>query len=335
MGSEDGLEGDLVRRAGVPFRSITARGVHGLAFGRAIINLVEMMRGLGQAWRLIGEVRPDVCFVTGGYVSVPIALAAWMRQVPVLVYLPDIEPGQAVRFISHFAQRVAVTAENSRVYFPSNKVLVTGYPIRTELLNVDRAVSARSMGLVPDLPTLLVMGGSRGARPINRALTAALAELLQECQIIHVSGHLDQEWVTKCRDRLPAKLQARYHHYAYLHTQDMAQAMASADLVVARAGAATMGEFPAMGLASILVPYPHYWRYQKVNADYMARNGAAIQLDDERLEADLAVTVRRLLADNEECQRMRDRARVLSRPEAAQCITNEILRLGGLANVPA
>jgi len=330
VGSADGLEGEWVRRAGIPFRSIAARGVHGLALWRAIPNLVQMVHGLGQAWKVVGEFRPYVCFVTGGYVSAPVTLAAWMRRVPVLVYLPDIEPGQAVRFISHFARRVAVTAEDSRAYFPPPKVVVTGYPIRAELREVDQAAARRRLGLASDLPILLIMGGSRGARSINQALTGALEELLPECQIIHVTGHLDAEWVAGCRDALPAELRPRYYTYAYLHSEEMAQALGAADLVVARAGAATMGEFPAMGLPSILVPYPHYWRYQRVNADYLVRHGAAIQLEDGRLGVDLAPTVQRLLADGEERRRMGEQVRALARPEAAQHIARELLQLSGL-----
>ena len=329
MGSRDGLEEELVHRAGIPFRGIAAGGLHGLTPWRAIPNLVRLVRGLGQAWRLMGDFRPDVCFVTGGYVSVPVTLAARLRQVPVLVYLPDIEPGQAVRFIGYFARRVAVTAEDSRTYFPSDKVVVTGYPIRAELMEVDKAAAQQKLGLDPALPTLLVFGGSRGARSINRALAGILEELLPRCQIIHISGRLDAEWVVACRDALPMELRSRYHPYAYLHSEEMAQAMKAADLVVARAGAATLGEFPAMGLASILVPYPYAWRYQRVNADYLAERGAAIRLDDERLREELLPTVRRLLADDEERRRMGERARALARPKAARRIARELLQLGG------
>jgi UDP-N-acetylglucosamine--N-acetylmuramyl-(pentapeptide) pyrophosphoryl-undecaprenol N-acetylglucosamine transferase len=329
VGSASGSEREWVCRAGVPFRGITARGVHGLAFWRVGLNLVHLVRGLAQAWREVDEFQPSVCLVTGGYISVPVALAAWVRGVPVLVYLPDIEPGQAVRFISYFARRVAVTAEDSRAYFRPDKVVVTGYPIRDELKEVDPAAAQRMMDLVPGLPTLLVMGGSRGARSINRALTAALGSLLPECQIIHISGHLDAQWVARCRDELPTELRTRYHHHAYLHSQELAMALGAADLVVARAGAATMGEFPAMGLASVLVPYPHYWRYQKVNAGYLVKRGAAIQLEDGCLDQELAPTVQRLLADEEERRRMGERSRILAQPDAARRIARELLDLGG------
>ena len=108
IGTVDGLEGDLVRREGVPFQGIVAGGVHGLSPRVMVANAAKMARGLVQAWQAVGEFRPQSCFVTGGYVSVPVALAAWLRRVPILVYLPDIEPGQAVRFVSRLAQRVAV-----------------------------------------------------------------------------------------------------------------------------------------------------------------------------------------------------------------------------------
>lgn len=316
-----------MRRAGISFRGIAAAGLHGLAPWQAIPNLMHMMQGLRQAWRLIGEFQPHVCFVTGGYLSVPVALAAWIRRVPLFVYLPDIEPGQAVRLISRFAQRVAVTAEESCAYFPQHKVVVTGYPIRPEFRRVDRTTARRALGLQADLTTLLVMGGSRGARSINRALAAILGELLPICQIIHVTGHLDAQWVDASRDALTPELRPRYHPYAYLHSEEMAQAMASAELVVARAGAATMGEFTAMGLPSVLVPYPHYWRYQQVNADYLVRHGAAVRLEDERLASDLARVVRGLLADAEERRRMGERAQVLARPMAAGRMAQEILQL--------
>lgn len=320
-----------MRRAGIPFRSVAARGVHGLAPWRAIPNLVQILRGLGQAWRAVGEFRPHACFVTGGYVSVPVALAAWMRRVPVLVYLPDIEPGQAVRFISHFARRVAVTTEDSGAYFPASKVVVTGYPVRAELREVDEAPAQQKLELDSMLPTLLVMGGSRGARSINRALADVLEELLKECQIIHISGRLDAEWVTARGEGLPMELRGRYHPHAYLHSEEMAQALRAADLVVARAGAATLGEFPAMGLPSILVPYPYAGRHQEINADYLAERGAAIRLDDERLDKDLLPTVRRLLADKEARRRMGERAQALARPDAARRIGRELLQLAGAA----
>jgi UDP-N-acetylglucosamine--N-acetylmuramyl-(pentapeptide) pyrophosphoryl-undecaprenol N-acetylglucosamine transferase len=198
---------------------------------------------------------------------------------------------------------------------------------------VDRDAARKRLRLDSELPVLLVMGGSRGARPINLALTAALEELLPACEIIHISGHLDAEWVAQSGESLPPQLRARYHPHAYLHSEEMAQVMGAADLVVARAGAATMAEFPAVGLASVLVPYPHYWRYQKVNADYMVRHGAAIQLEDERLATDLAPTVRKLLTDGAERQRMGERARALARPDAAQRIACELLRLGRVRRV--
>jgi UDP-N-acetylglucosamine--N-acetylmuramyl-(pentapeptide) pyrophosphoryl-undecaprenol N-acetylglucosamine transferase len=131
----------------------------------------------------------------------------------------------------------------------------------------------QALHLDPALPVLLVFGGSKGARSINRALLEALPGLLPEMQVLHISGNLDWPEVEAARSALStgeaAAWAERYHAFPYLH-DEMGAALAAADLVVARAGASTLGEFPALGLPAILVPYPHAWRYQKVNADYLA-----------------------------------------------------------------
>nr|HID13875.1 hypothetical protein [Anaerolineae bacterium] len=126
VGGQGGVEERLVTRAGLRFVGVPAGGVHGLTPWRAAWNLIKLMQGWGAAYRLGRRERPAALFATGGYASVPVALAAWVLRVPILVYLPDIEPGLAVRFIARLAARVAVTVEDSRAYFPARKVVVTG-----------------------------------------------------------------------------------------------------------------------------------------------------------------------------------------------------------------
>nr|NIO68936.1 UDP-N-acetylglucosamine--N-acetylmuramyl-(pentapeptide) pyrophosphoryl-undecaprenol N-acetylglucosamine transferase [Anaerolineae bacterium] len=144
--------------------------------------------------------------------------------------------------------------------------------------------------------------------------------------IIHICGRLDAQWVEGRRAELPARLRARYKAYAYLH-EEMAQALAAADLVVARAGAATLGEFPALGLPSILVPYPYAGRHQELNADYLVSHGAAVKMDNADLEKKLLPTVLELLGNEERLIQMGERARSLARPRAAQHIAQELRRL--------
>ena len=317
------------------YRAIDAAPIRGVTPYKLPGYLYRLWRGYRQSLRLLGEWSADAALVSGAYVSVPVALAAWRRQIPVMVYLPDREPGLAVRLLSRFVQSIAVSFEQVRHAFPRavrHKVWVSGYPVRRALLEVASGLSNlreqgfRSLDLDRALKTLLVMGGSRGARPINRALVAALPALLQQCQVIHLTGQLDWPWVDGERAKLSPESRARYRAYPYLH-EDLPAAMAVADLVVARAGAATLAEFPAVGLPSILVPYPYSGGHQEANADFMAEHGASLRLDDAALDSSLKETVLSLFRDERALERMRKGAQVLARPEAALLLARELCRL--------
>lgn len=325
IGSRGGIEGELVKRAGIEFVGLGAGGLRGMGLSRMVRNAIRIASSLGRAHSILARVRPDVILVTGGYACVAVTVAGWMRRVPVLTYLPDIVPGLAIRFLSRFAARVAVTSEESYYYFRRKKVVVTGYPVRSETFALDQVQARKALGLDLQEKTVLVLGGSRGARSINQALVAGLRDLLHACQLIHISGRLDADWVAGVAKGLPEALQARYHHYPYLH--DMPQALMAADLAVARAGAATMGEFPAAGLPAILVPYPYAGQHQQPNADYMAQNEAARVLPDAELAEKLVPTVVKLLGDEEALANMRESTRAMARPDAAEAIALELWEL--------
>lgn len=328
VGSSGGMEQALVQRAGLPFRGIAAGGLRGLAPWTMALNLARLALGTGQAWRIVGQFRPDVIFATGGFVCAPTVLAGRLRRVPSLLYLPDIEPGLAVRFLARLVDRVAVSFEASRRYLPGAKVVVTGYPVRAELLSRDRQEARRRLSLEPDGPALLVFGGSRGAHRINAAAREAAEGLARIAQVIHVTGPDDAPWLEQRREELPVALRERYRVYPYLH-EEMVDALVAADLAVARAGAATLGEFPAVGLASILVPYPYSGQHQMPNARYLADAGAAIIVEDGALTGErLLAEVTRLLADEKGLAEMRRRAARLAEPRAATNILTELRRLG-------
>lgn len=290
-------------------------------------SLRRLWRGYWQSRTLFRELVPDVVLTSGGYVGVPVVIAAWLQGIPVMVYLPDLEPGLAVRLQSRFARRVAVSFDEVLGFFPAKKAWVSGYPVRASILAAKREWALDLLGLDPTLKTLFVLGGSRGARSLNEALTANLSELLDVCQIVHMSGELDWDWIRERRASLPADLQERYVAYPYLHGEHMPAALAAADLAVARAGASTTGEFPAAGLPSILVPYPYSGQHQQLNADFMVEHGAAIGLADGDLGEQLKPTVLRLLNDPQTLAQMGERARALSKPHAARDMARELARL--------
>jgi UDP-N-acetylglucosamine:LPS N-acetylglucosamine transferase len=177
-----------------------------------------------------------------------------------------------------------------------------------------------------DLPVLLVFGGSQGARSINRAVSEGIQALLEVAQVIHLSGRRDAGWTQARRAALPESLQARYHLYDYLH-QEMVEALLAADLVVSRAGASTLGEFPAAGLPAVLVPYPYAGAHQWDNARYLVEAGAAITIADADLGTGLIPAVLDLLADGDRRVAMQQAAQALARPDAAQRIAELMMDL--------
>lgn len=239
-----------------------------------------------------------------------------------MVYVPDIEPGLALRLLAWLSDQIAVTVEASMNYFGSkSKIEVTGYPVRGELSMGDQKAARSQLSLSQDLPTLLVFGGSKGARSINRAVFQVLPDLLKDIQVIHISGQLDWSELEYERNRLPEHLKKRYHAYPYLY-QEMGAALNAADMVVSRAGASVLGEFPAFGIPAILVPYPYAWRYQEVNARYLENCGAAIVLQDDELKQKLLPTILGLLDDQNQRERMSQAMSSMATPKATESITN-------------
>jgi undecaprenyldiphospho-muramoylpentapeptide beta-N-acetylglucosaminyltransferase len=326
VGGEGGMEAELVKRAGIPYRSIPAAGVHGVGARALPGNLIKLTRGFLASHRILREFRPDVLFFTGGYVAAPMAVAG--RKTPIVLFVPDIEPGLALKFLSRFADRVAVTASNSGKYFPHpERLVLTGYPLRADLSNWTRENAARHFGLSSELPVLLVTGGSRGARSINMAVLKILGELLESLQLIHVTGSLDWPVVEKAAQGLPAHLKSRYHALPYSH--EMGAALAAADLVLSRAGASTLGEYPFFGVPAVLVPYPYAWRYQKVNADHLAERNAALILQDERLDERLLPVLMDLMHNKAKLEAMRAAMKALAQPHAADAIASQLVELAG------
>ena len=326
VGGEGGMEEELVNRAGISYRSIPAAGVHGVGLRALPRNIAKLSRGVKASHRLLREFKPDVLFFTGGFVAVPMAVAG--RNIPTVLYVPDIEPGLALKFLSRFADVVSVTASESKKYFPhARRLVLTGYPLRADLSNWSREKATQRFGLDPNKPVLLVTGGSQGARSINMVVLKHLNELLDVSQIIHITGPLDWPVIEKAAQELPRHLRSHYHAMPYSH--EMGAALAAADLVLSRAGASSLGEYPFFGLPAILVPYPYAWRYQKVNADFLAERYAAVILQDESLKDKLLLVIKDLLLNNKKLEAMRAAMKKLSRPNAASVIASQLVELAG------
>jgi len=325
IGSSGGAEGEIVRHSGIPLRSITAAPIRGRMPWEMAANTAKIALGARQARAILSDFKPQAVLSTGGYAGFPVALAARSRAIPVAVYLPDLYPGWAVRAIARLAQKVAVTAVESLHRLPAAKTVVTGYPVRDDFWRVNRAGGRERLGLDPEEKVLFVTGASSGAHSINKAVAADLPGLLELCEVVHLSGHADEPWLAEVRNSLPRTLKARYHLHGYMH-EDTPWAMAAADLALCRSGASTLGELPAVGLPAVLVPYPYAGGHQKLNARYLEKHGAALILEDDRLD-DMLPTVGGLLHDETRLRSMREAARRLARPDAARRIARILLDL--------
>ncbi len=315
VGSESGMESELIARANLPYRGIRAAGVHGISIRQLPGNLVKLWQGYKQAKQILKDYKPDVLMFTGGYVAIPMALAG--LKIKTLLFVPDIEPGLALKTLARFSDKIAVSVEDSRRFFSKKeKIEVTGYPLRQDLTKWTKADALAYFGFSSDKPVILFTGGSSGARSINKAVVAILGDLLKRYQVIHLTGHLDWETVKTATANLPQNYQA----FPYLH--EMGAAYAAADLVVSRAGASVLGEYPFFGLPAILVPYPYAWRYQKVNADYLVEREAAVLLEDQYLQTHLLAQIDSLLEDEARLQHMRRAMKVLAQPQAAERIAS-------------
>jgi undecaprenyldiphospho-muramoylpentapeptide beta-N-acetylglucosaminyltransferase len=315
VGGRGGMEEALVTRSNTPFTTIPAAGVHGVGLLKLPGNILELIKGFLASRRILRQFNPDLLFFTGGYLAFPMAVAAVRR--PSLLYVPDIEPGMALKALARFADRIALTTATSRDYFPNPaKLTVTGYPIRPGLQEWNRERALDYFNFDPHIPTLTVAGGSKGARSINNALMKILPKLLEQMQVIHLAGHLDWKQIDINAQTLSPAQARRYQAFPYLH--EMGAALAAADLIVSRAGASVLGEYPLFGLPAILVPYPYAWRYQQVNASYLTERGAAVILHDEDLETDLYAQIHSLIANPARLSSMSQAMASLSTPDAAQ-----------------
>ncbi len=317
-------------QAGIRLVTIDGGGLVGVPWAKRIGNVAKLIWSMRHVNQIFAEFNPDVLFMTGGYVNLPVAMTGWLRRIPAAIFLPDIEPALSVKTLSRIVDMVACTASDSKRYLRRNKSIVTGYPVRAELrtaIDLDQEDALAEFGLDTSRKTLFVFGGSRGARSINNALLKALPLLLENIQVIHISGTLDWSEIEAHYNGLSSKYRKLYRPYPYLH-KEMGSAFRAADLVLARAGASILGECPAFALPAILVPYPYAWRYQNVNADFLASKGAAITIEDEYLSDKLAPRVQALISDINQLNKMSLAANALDKPDSTSKIAKILLDLG-------
>ncbi len=314
FGPDNRGERRMVESRGIAFEAVSAAGVRGRGPLQVARSLWQVLAGTFAAARKLRAFRTDVVFSTGGYASFPASLAARLLRRPLVVYLPDVAPGWAVRAEQRLATRMATTTEAALAHLPAKKTVVTGYPVRAEFFNVSRQEARARLRIDASEPVVLVAGASQGARAINRAVFDNIRHLAAEATVIHVTGEADAAEAAALKESLGGSLAARYLPASF--RDDMPIAMLAADVAVMRAGASVLGELPAAGLPAILVPGTFAGGHQRDNARWLADAGAAVVLEETAIET-LPSVLLKLLADRARLETMRAAGEALSRPGAA------------------
>jgi len=290
-----------------------------------VLDPLRLAASLPQAWRLLGRLRPAAIFTTGGYLALPLVAAARARGIPSLLWEGNVIPGRATATVARLATRVAVSFPPTLDAFPGRS-FVSGTPIRS-FAGIDREAARASFGVAPGERLLLVFGGSQAVARITAALEASLERLLSDWRVLHVAGAAGMPAALAMRERLPDALRDRYQPVAFL-TDRMPDALVASDLVLGRAGSSTCAEVAAVGVASILVPYPHAAGHQQANAAWLADQRAAVMVRDAELDGERLLAEATALRDDEERGRIGGAARALARPDAARQLAEELLAMG-------
>jgi len=334
-----------VAASGLQFKAIQAgkfRRYHLASALEKVMNLhtlapnakdaVKAVAGVAGSLRILRAFKPDVVFIKGGYVGLPVGLAAKILRIPYVVHESDVTPGLTNRVLGRWAEKVAVGFPvKSYRDFDRARLVFTGSPVRLEVLAADRGEGLKKFELTEDLPVVFVTGGSGGAAQINDMVVGALPALLEMCQLIHLTGEREYERVQFELKRAGGlEHPDRYHAHGFL-MGEMAPALAAADLVVSRAGANTIAELAALGKPTVLIPNYEMAGHQVENARVLARSGAARVLDGARLTPEKLVgEVRRLLEDEAERGRLARSIREFYKPDAALALARVILGAGGV-----
>jgi UDP-N-acetylglucosamine--N-acetylmuramyl-(pentapeptide) pyrophosphoryl-undecaprenol N-acetylglucosamine transferase len=316
VGTRDGPEASLAAAQGIPFVGVHAGKLRRYWDTRNITDPARVVAGIGESLVLARQFRPTHAFAAGGFGAVPPITAARVMGARTVIHQQDVRPGLANRLLVPFAHRITVSLESSLSHFPRGRTRVTGNPVREEILQADAATAYARLGLDASLPLILVTGGGTGALGLNRIVAAAAPTLVQEAQVVHLTG--------RGRGVPSTTASPRYRQIEFL-VEEMPHLLAAATLVVTRAGMGTLTELAALGKPGIVVPLPesHQWD----NASAFAQLGAIELVDQRDLTPDgLAARVLALTADTARREQL-GRALAHSMPkDAAERIASELVK---------
>lgn len=330
VGTAVKMEAQLVPAAGFDFKTIDIQGfsrdLTPAGIAKNVKTLFLILKSSSQAKKIIREFQPDVVIGFGGYVSGPVLKTAAKMGIPTAVHEQNAFPGVTNKTLAKKVDRVMLTAPEAEKYFtPKNPCVVTGLPVRGELINADRDISRAELKL-DDRPVILSMGGSLGAKVINEAMTELITERFEkkDCYFLHATGKNGVGMFDVLKNEKKINLEENKHIMLREYINDMHRCMAAADLVICRAGASSLSEIQAMGKPSILIPYPYAAEnHQYHNAMALVNNDAAILIEEKDFTGErLIKEVDALLANPERLKQIGANAKKMAIYDATERIVN-------------
>lgn len=327
VGTHRGLENKIVPETGISFKTIKIQGFKRKLSFENIKTVQLFIESIKRSKEILREFKPDVVIGTGGYVSGSVVYAAARMKIPTIVHEQNSVPGITNKFLSRFADKVGICFPDAAQYFPESKTVLVGNPRAQEVVTSGKSEVLEQYGLLPDIPTVLIFGGSQGALKINQAVIQALPQFSQkEYQVLYASGDRYYNEISEKFD--VGKISRNLSLQPYI--KNMTDVMANVDLLIARAGATSIAEFTALGLPGILIPSPYVTNdHQTKNAQSLVNAGAAKMIADADLTGDkLVEAVDEIMNDPEKRERMAKASRQEGIPDAAErlwTLVNELV----------
>ncbi|MFD1705800.1 undecaprenyldiphospho-muramoylpentapeptide beta-N-acetylglucosaminyltransferase [Siminovitchia sediminis] len=326
IGTENGLEANIIRRENIPFETVEITGFKRSLSFENIKTVIRFLKGVKKSKQIIKRFKPDAVIGTGGYVSAPVVYAAAKKKIPAVIHEQNSVPGLTNKFLSRYVKKIAICFESAKEYFPADKVILTGNPRATEVVGKTGVGELGKLGLKEGTPTALITGGSRGARPINEAVVKSLAQLANKpYQVLYITGEVHFADVKKEVDLIGDSPNVAV--VPFIH--NMEKVLSAIDVVVGRAGATSLAEITALGLPSILIPSPYVTNnHQEKNAEVLTSAGAAIMLKEKDLSSQkLIASLDEILLDDKKRKNMSEASKELGLPDASDRLYEVLLKM--------
>lgn len=331
IGSGAEMEKRIMGEEGIPVKFVMSGKLRRYFSMENIIDIFKVPIGFVQSLWILLRFMPDAIFSKGGYVAVPIVLAAWIYRIPILMHESDSTPGLANQFLSRFASRIAVAYPAAEEYFPREKTALVGNPIRQQITEGDALMFRKESGFTESKKIIMVLGGSQGSQIINDAIVKILPQLLFNYQVIHQTGEANYESVVKEAAFMGIKAgREGYYAVPFMSANKLRDAFAASDLIISRAGATFITEIAANAKPAILVPISKSANdHQRMNAYALAQIGAALVLEETNLgEHILMDKISKVFSDDQLNQTMIEKIKTFYHPNAADVIANSVIELG-------